>query len=242
MLARRHIPNLLTGARVIAVPLALGVMLAAPERTALLLWIFIAASITDFFDGYLARRWQVVSPLGAMLDPIADKLLVALMLIYLLVAPGQPPFVGDPGLIAWDGPGGGGKLPAAPYSFLSAVPLFLPVVVIVLRELYIAGLREFLAHRQVKLPVSRGGKWKTALQMVAITLLLMACAYGVAGQPCGVVFEHGFAAECGQQPPFVRFARLGGITLLYTAALLALTSAVAYSRAATASIKAWVVR
>lgn len=180
MLSRRQIPNLLTFARVAAVPLSLVLMLAAPAWNAALLWIFIAAALTDFFDGALARRWQAVSPLGTLLDPVADKLLVALMLLYLL----------------W---GGDAASPAA---------LFPPVVVILLRELYIAGLREFLAARQIALPVSRGGKWKTALQMLAITLLLARGAYG-------------------DLAPWTDF----GLPLLIASALLAFTSAVSYTRA-----------
>lgn len=169
MLARRHIPNLLTYARVVAVPLCLALMLLNPAcKEPALFGIFVAASITDFLDGYLARKWNVVSPLGTLLDPIADKLLVALMLVYLLTAYG--------------------------------VELFLPVIVILLRELYISGLREFLASRQIALPVSKGGKWKTALQMVAIAWLL------------------------SPLDPIVGFA------LLYLAALLAITSAISYTR------------
>ncbi|MDX2095593.1 MAG: CDP-diacylglycerol--glycerol-3-phosphate 3-phosphatidyltransferase [Alphaproteobacteria bacterium] len=180
MFSRQQIPNLLTFARVAAVPVCLLLMLAAPAWNAALLWIFIAAALTDFLDGYLARRWQAVSPLGALLDPVADKLLVALMLLYLL----------------WDA------------AAASPAALFPPVVVILLRELYIAGLREFLANRQISLPVSRGGKWKTALQMLAIALLLARGAYG-------------------DLPPWTEL----GLPLLYASALLALTSAASYSRA-----------
>jgi cardiolipin synthase (CMP-forming) len=170
MLRRQNIPNLLTGARVAAVPLCLAVILLNPADKALtLFWIFVAACLTDFLDGYLARKWDAMSPVGTLLDPIADKLLVALMLIYLLTVLGSD--------------------------------LFVPVVVILVRELYISGLREFLAARQIKLPVSRGGKLKTALQMVAIAALLSP------------------------------LPALPGVALLYLSAVLALSSAVAYTRA-----------
>jgi CDP-diacylglycerol--glycerol-3-phosphate 3-phosphatidyltransferase len=80
---RKQIPNLLTYARVGAVPFCLLIILFGPPVPKLLFWIFIAAAITDYLDGFLARRWDAVSPIGTLLDPIADKLLVALMLLYL---------------------------------------------------------------------------------------------------------------------------------------------------------------
>lgn len=137
MFTKKNIPNLLTGFRVLAVPAALALMVFAAEPWALLS-LFIAASVTDFLDGYLARKWNAVSPLGTMLDPIADKLLVALMLLYLA-------FKTQTGLV--------------------------PIALILLREIYISGLREFLAIRGVTLPVSKGGKLKTATQMLAIIVL-----------------------------------------------------------------------
>ncbi len=199
MLARRQIPNLLTGARVMAVPLCLVVIALNPDDQArCLLGIFILASVTDFFDGYLARRWNVTSTLGALLDPIADKLLVALMLLYLLA-----------------------EIPAdflpQPMDLSLPMILFVAVALIVLRELYIAGLREFMASRQRTLPVSRGGKWKTALQMIAILLMLTA----MARLTC---------TEC--VPPLDTPIYLLGLALLCVSALLAVTSAVGYTRAA----------
>lgn len=175
MLTRQQIPNLLTFARVAAVPLCLALMILFPHARAALLIVFVIAAITDFFDGYLARRWNATSRLGALLDPIADKLLVALMLLYLAVL---------------------------------NLAAFLPVVIILLRELYVAGLREFLANQQISLPVSSGGKWKTALQMLAITLLLAQDAF----------------------PSIAHLSTLG-TPLLYASALLALTSAIRYTRA-----------
>lgn len=139
-IARAQIPNLLTFGRVAAVPVALALVLLAPGLQGPLFLLFLAASVTDFLDGYLARKWQVTSALGALLDPIADKLLVAVMLLYLM---------GQYGLS------------------------LLPVSVMLLRELYISGLREFLAAKQVALPVSKGGKLKTSLQMTGILLMLL---------------------------------------------------------------------
>lgn len=141
---RPHIPNLLTFARVAAVPLCLLLMACWPEASGVLFGVFVLASATDFLDGYLARRWQVVSAVGAWLDPVADKLLVALLLLHLAM--------GDPALLV-------------------------PASLMVLRDLYISSLREFLASRQVPLPVSRAGKLKTALQLLGIGTLLAAPAF-----------------------------------------------------------------
>lgn len=174
MLARAHIPNALTLARVLAVPVCLGLILLIPEARTVLLLVFVTAAATDFLDGYLARKWQVTSRLGALLDPIADKLLVALMLLYLAVL---------------------------------NLADFLPVSIILLRELYIAGLREFLAKQQVELPVSSGGKWKTALQMLAVTTLLAQDAFSETLDIADV-----------------------GTALLYASAILSITSAISYTR------------
>lgn len=228
MLARAQIPNLLTFARVLAVPVCLGIMLMNPAwKFQALLGIFIAAALTDFLDGYLARKWNVVSALGALLDPIADKLLVALMLVYLLL-------IGD--LVpAARGSAGPTHSLLHLFSGPSISPLFLPVAIILLRELYISGLREFLSARQIALPVSKSGKWKTALQMLAITLLLTQLAIDPPGQinfPCTLVAKaNALTTDCISQPWILRLAKLAGLPLLYVSALLSLTSAVAYTRA-----------
>lgn len=108
------------------------------------LWIFIIASITDFLDGYLARIWNQTSNIGRMLDPIADKLLIASIL--LLVAADQT---------------------IAGWSLWAAI-------IILCREILVSGLREYLAQLKVSIsvPVTRIAKWKTTAQMVAIAFLL----------------------------------------------------------------------
>lgn len=147
MLTRQQIPNLLTFGRVLAAPVCLVIITCTPPPVhKVLFWIFLAASITDFFDGHLARKWNATSPLGALLDPIADKLLVTVLLLHLANGYGLSIF---------------------------------PVAVIILRELYISGLREFLAAKNITLPVSHGGKLKTTLQMVGITVMLAATALGI---------------------------------------------------------------
>ena len=133
------LPNLLTYARMLAVPAVVACLYVEGHvGNWLALAVFVLASITDFFDGYLARAWQQQSALGRMLDPIADKLLVAASLM-MLVAEGT--------ISAW--------------SLLAAI-------VILSREVLVSGLREFLAELQVSVPVSHLSKWKTTVQMVAV--------------------------------------------------------------------------
>lgn len=110
------------------------------------LFIYVAAAITDFFDGYLARAWSQQSAIGRMLDPIADKLLVSTCLL----------------MLASDGTIRGWSLWAA--------------IVILCREILVSGLREFLAEVRVSVPVSRLAKWKTTLQLVAVGVLITGAA------------------------------------------------------------------
>ena len=138
------VPNILTYLRIAAVPamVACFFLIKPPMSNWLAVSLFIAAAITDFFDGYLARAWSQQSALGRMLDPIADKLLVAVCLLLLV----------EQGII-----GGWSTWAAA---------------VILCREILVSGLREFLAELRVSVPVTRLAKWKTTLQMIAIGILL----------------------------------------------------------------------
>ena len=106
--------------------------------------IFVTASITDYFDGYLARAWQQTSNIGRMLDPIADKLLVATCLLLLAADT-------DKTIAGW--------------SLWAAI-------IILCREILVSGLREYLAELKVSVPVTQLAKWKTAIQMIAIGFLL----------------------------------------------------------------------
>lgn len=142
MMRKHHIPNALTFARFIAVAVLIAVWyLPAPWGTWLPLVIVGLASITDFFDGYLARKWNVESDLGRLLDPNADKLLIATALILL-------------------------------------IPLAGPVAValILCRELFVSGLREYMESKNVTIHVTKLAKWKTTLQMVSVIVLLLAYA------------------------------------------------------------------
>ena len=138
------LPNILTYARVAAVPLVAG-FLFWPENP-LARWtalaIFIAAAVTDFFDGYLARAWSQQSSLGRMLDPIADKLLVSAAILML----------------------------AADHTIRGAT--LWAAIVILCREVLVSGLREYLAGLRVPVPVTAVAKWKTAGQLVALGFLI----------------------------------------------------------------------
>ena len=138
------LPNVLTYGRIAAVPamVACFYVLADDARYWTAFGIFTAAGITDFFDGYLARAWEQQSTLGRMLDPIADKLLVGAALIVL---------VADRTIEGW--------------SLWAAI-------IILCREILVSGLREFLAELKVSIPVTWLAKWKTAMQMVALGMLL----------------------------------------------------------------------
>ena len=144
-----NLPNILTWLRILAVPLVV-VLFYSPYH-----WadpaaglLFAAASITDSLDGYLARRMNLTSRLGAFLDPVADKLIVAVALVLLVSK--APPAGSDPRYI-----------------------IVLAACVILCREILVSGLREYLAGLRVGVPVSRLAKWKTGIQMTAIGFLLV---------------------------------------------------------------------
>ena len=142
------LPNILTYARIAAVPVVVGCIYAQSimDGPLWLRWVavavFIAAGVTDYLDGYYARIWNQQSAFGRMLDPIADKLLVASCLL----------------ILAADGIIHGWSLWAA--------------IVILCREILVSGLREYLAALRVSVPVTKLAKWKTTVQLVAIGFLL----------------------------------------------------------------------
>lgn len=139
-----NLPNLLTVARIVLIPVFVVIYyLPAPWSATAATAVFVAAAVTDWLDGYLARRLQLTTALGAFLDPVADKLMVATALLVVLQT--------DPQL--W---------------------LALAVMVIIGREITISALREWMAElgSRAEVSVSEIGKFKTAAQMVAITLLI----------------------------------------------------------------------
>lgn len=140
---RWTLPNILTIARLVAVPLIpiMFLFFARPWADWYAMVLFIVAAFTDYLDGYLARAWKLETLFGAAMDPIADK---ALVMIALLVINGYA------GLTPW---------------------IMLPSAIIIYREVFVSGLRESLGDRARALKVTNLAKWKTTSQMVAITLI-----------------------------------------------------------------------
>jgi CDP-diacylglycerol--glycerol-3-phosphate 3-phosphatidyltransferase len=150
---RWNVPNILTIIRLFAAP-GVAIMFlyfARPWADWYAMTLFILAAITDFFDGYLARKWGQESRFGAMLDPIADKAMVVIALLVITGVSGMNPWI------------------------------LLPATMILFREVFVSGLREFLGDQAKLLKVTTLAKWKTTAQMVAIAVLF---AQGV--------FEHYF--------------------------------------------------
>src|SRR3954469_19836072 len=148
------LPNLLTLSRILAVPILVFLLWKpAPWDYALTFVLYCIVGVTDYFDGYLARAWGSISRLGQFLDPIADKIMVASVLVMLMAsrkADGDAPIIQD-----WS---------------------VIPALIILLREIMVSGLREFLASLQVSVPVSALAKWKTTYQLVSLGALILAGA------------------------------------------------------------------
>lgn len=143
------LPNLLTMSRILVIPAIVAAFyLDGTAANWTTFGLFIAAGVTDYFDGYLARMRSQQSAFGRFLDPIADKLLVGAAILM---------------MAAFD-------------RFTGLV--ILPAMVILLREILISGLREFLAQVQIPVPVTKLAKWKTTVQFVALALLLLGDAVG----------------------------------------------------------------
>ena len=177
MFTLNALPNWMTVIRIAITPL-IAILIWIDETTygyQLALVLYTIASVTDYIDGYMARRLQVESPLGEMLDPIADKLLVAAVLLALA------------------------SVTTSGWVFLA------PALIILIRELMISGLREFLAKQNVSAPVTRLAKWKTTAQILALGFLM-----GAPGFP-GFPFAHEI-----------------GITLLWIAAVLTVQTGSSY--------------
>ena len=144
------LPNILTLSRIFTVPL-LGYFLWWPDWEfgyLVAFGIYCLMGVTDYFDGYLARSSGAVSKLGIFLDPIADKIMVAAVIL-ILTAQGvlRGPFVGDMHVIAG--------------------------LIILIREIAVSGLREFLGGLQVSVPVSKLAKWKTTFQLICLGALIL---------------------------------------------------------------------
>ena len=214
------IPNILTVMRLLAAPLVAVMFLyfTRPYADILAVILFVGAAITDWFDGYLARAWGQQTRLGTMLDPIADKAMVVIALMVIVAFSSWSPW------------------------------LVLPATMILFREVFVSGLREFLGDTAGTLKVTQLTKWKTTLQMVAIAVLF---SQGV--------FEHYFGMSIwgmdeqmvsailnGEQPDLqgLRWKLTGaewagrvGLWLLWGAALLTLITGWDYFRKATPFLK-----
>lgn len=178
-----NIPNILTVLRLIAAPImaVLFLYFLRPLADWFALVLFLIAAATDFIDGWLARRWNQTSKLGRMLDPIADKIMVVLALLVIVSLAGPDPWI-----------------------------LF-PATVIVFREVFVSGLREFLGNDAKRLAVTRLAKWKTTAQMIAIAVLF---SEGL--------FTHYYKADIGD------LAHGLGRVLLVISAVMTLISGIDY--------------
>lgn len=144
-----NIPNILTLLRLIASP-AVAIMFLyfnRPLADWFALILFVGAAFTDFLDGYLARAWKQESKLGAMMDPIADKAMVIIALVVITGFSGMNPWI------------------------------LLPATLIIFREVFVSGLREFLGETAGLLAVTKVAKWKTTVQMFAISVLFAKGAF-----------------------------------------------------------------
>ncbi len=208
-----NIPNILTILRLFAAP-GVAIMFlyfSRPWADWFALVLFVSAALTDFVDGYLARAWKQESRFGAMLDPIADKAMVIIALLVII------------GFSSW-----------SPW-------LVLPATVIVFREVFVSGLREFLGASAKLLQVTVLAKWKTTAQMVAIATLF--------GQ--GIFLHHMLDRTIGMDPQLIddimngvvsdevglNWLNMGytmtgwlGLTLLWLAAILTLVTGWDYFR------------
>lgn len=207
------IPNVLTVLRLLAAP-AVAVMFLyfnRPWADWFALILFVSAAITDWFDGYLARLWKQTTKLGTMLDPIADKAMVVIALMVI---------TGFSGMDPW---------------------FLLPATIIIFREIFVSGLREFLGDTAGTLKVTKLAKWKTTAQMVAIAVLFATGLFehnilnrtqGMDVQMVDDIFEGRVADEVGLVWNF--YAREAtwwtGVILLWFAATLTLLSGFDYFR------------
>lgn len=139
------LPNILTLSRILAVPILVFLLWPIPSRLEYgLAWgLYALMAITDYFDGYLARAQGTVSKLGVFLDPIADKIMVAAVILMLVLTQD-----------------------ISGYASIAAL-------IILLREIAVSGLREFLAGAQVSVPVSQLAKWKTTFQLVSLGAIIL---------------------------------------------------------------------
>lgn len=195
------LPNILTAGRLLAAP-GVAVMFLyfnRPWADWFALSLFIVAAITDWFDGYLARAWKQETRMGAMLDPIADKAMVVIAIMVI---------TGYSGMNPW---------------------LILPAALILFREVFVSGLREYLGDKSGLLKVTKLAKWKTTAQMVAIAVLFLGTglSYLESGKP-PLVGE----GEVPTGRSMAALATQAGLVLIWLAAVLTFVTGWDYFRKA----------
>ncbi len=150
MISKQKIPNYLTYLRIVAIA-PICVLMTMPNDWAIYtaLFLYVLAALTDYLDGYLARLWNVKSDIGRFLDPIADKLLIAAVIIILVAN-----------------------------VTITGFMLICPILILI-RELFISGLREYMGPKNVVVHVTRTAKWKTAMQLIACGVLMLDPVAGI---------------------------------------------------------------
>ncbi|NOX41988.1 MAG: CDP-diacylglycerol--glycerol-3-phosphate 3-phosphatidyltransferase [Alphaproteobacteria bacterium] len=158
---RKSIPNALTIYRLLAAPafVAIYELFPRPFSDWAALVLFVTAAFSDYLDGYLARRWKQVSKFGRMMDPIADKAMTILALVMLMILLLQ----GNRTIV----------FPAETNFLIGDWILVTPIMIIIFREIFVSGLREFVSTGATDLAVTGLAKWKTAIQMLAIITLIV---------------------------------------------------------------------
>ncbi len=217
---RLTIPNMLTILRLLAAP-GVAIMFlyfTRPWADWFALVLFVVAALTDWIDGYLARAWKQETKLGAMLDPIADKAMVVIALLVITGFSGMDPWI------------------------------LLPATVILFREVFVSGLREFLGDTAGTLKVTSLAKWKTTAQMVAIAVLFAKgvfehyfgmLAFGLGDEMVGQILSGATHDHLGLSTLYYGtiFSWWIGVCLLWIAALLTLATGWDYFRKALPHLK-----
>ncbi|MEM5544056.1 CDP-diacylglycerol--glycerol-3-phosphate 3-phosphatidyltransferase [Sulfitobacter sp. AS92] len=215
-----NLPNILTLLRLVAAP-GVAVMFlyfTRPYADWFALLLFVSAAITDWFDGYLARAWGQETKLGAMLDPIADKAMVVIALMVIVAFSSWSPW------------------------------LVLPATLILFREVFVSGLREYLGDVAGTLKVTQLAKWKTTLQMIAIAVLfsqgvfehyLGMSVFGMDQQMIEAILngEVEDTLGLGWKLAGMEWAGLLGLVLLWIAAVLTAITGFDYLRKALPHLK-----
>lgn len=202
-----NLPNILTVLRLLAAPglVVLFLYFARPFADLFALVLFIVAAVTDWFDGFLARAWNQQSRFGAMLDPIADKAMVIIALMVITGFQGMDPWI------------------------------LLPATVIMFREVFVSGLREFLGDKAGLLSVTKLAKWKTTAQMVAIAALfstgvfehyLGMHSFGMDLETVRMILDGEVEDVMGLRWKYygMNYSWTGGVVLLWLAAALTLVT------------------